>query len=71
MLDAVRYLVVWNPVLLLCMNFFMHFFVSRRFAKHKGDLQAFLLMSNGTYYSPDIASNHTLFLLSNANQTLL
>jgi hypothetical protein len=52
------------------MHFFMHYFVMNHFNKHKGDMEAFLLMSgaNGTQYNPALMSvgNQTAF-----NQTEL
>lgn len=47
MLDGVRYLVVWNPVILMGMHFCLHFFGIDRFAeaRHKGDKEALMIMS--------------------------
>ena len=50
MLDGLRYLIVWNPVILLALHFCLHYvFAVDRFAeaRHKGDKQALLLMHHG------------------------
>lgn len=50
MLDGLRYLIVWNPVILLALHLCLHYVLAvDRYAeaRHKGDKQALLLMSHG------------------------
>ena len=53
MLDGLRYLIVWNPLILLALHLCLHYVLAvDRFAeaRHKGDRQAMLLMSHGTLH---------------------
>lgn len=48
MLDSLRYLIVWNPLILIGLHFVLHYVGFDRFAKHKGDKEALAIMSNAT-----------------------
>ncbi len=48
MLDSLRYLIVWNPLILICLHFLLHYVGFDKFAKHKGDKEALAIMSNTT-----------------------
>ncbi|CAL5224408.1 g7090 [Coccomyxa viridis] len=48
MLDSLRYLIVWNPLILICLHFLLHYVGFDKFAKHKGDREALAIMSNAT-----------------------
>jgi len=67
MLDAIRYLVVWNPLLIVALHFALHFFGMDRFSKHRGDKEALMLMTNGTITYRMLAANATAL---NATQTM-
>ncbi|CAL8463670.1 g3204 [Coccomyxa elongata] len=68
MLDSIRYLIVWNPVLLLALHFFLHFFGIDKFSKHRGDKEALMIMTNGTFYDDLLHVNITAL---NVTQTFL
>ena len=68
MLDSIRYLIVWNPVLLLALHFFLHFFGIDKFSKHRGDKEALMIMTNGTFFDEMMSANDTAL---NATQTFL
>jgi hypothetical protein len=68
MLDSIRYLIVWNPVLLMALHFFLHFFGIDKFSKHRGDREALALMTNGTIYDAIMSANSTSL---NGTQTFL
>ncbi|KAK9917064.1 hypothetical protein WJX75_000479 [Coccomyxa subellipsoidea] len=68
MLDSIRYLIVWNPVLLMALHFFLHFFGIDKFSKHRGDREALALMTNGTIYDAMMSANSTSL---NGTQTFL
>ncbi len=68
MLDSIRYLIVWNPVLLLALHFFLHYFGIDKFAKHRGDKEALMIMTNGTFYDDLLHVNTTAL---NVTQTFL
>lgn len=69
MLDSIRYLIVWNPVLLLALHFFLHFFGIDKFSQHRGDKEALMIMTNGTLYYDDVLDANATAL--NVTQTFL
>ena len=60
MLDGVRYLVVWNPLILMGLHFALHFIGIDRFAeaRHKGDREALTLLAKGVGHHHHVAGLH-------------
>lgn len=48
MLDSLRYLIVWNPLIMIGLHFVLHYMGFDKFTKHKGDREALAIMSNAT-----------------------